>query len=223
MKNNYSFILVALLLIVLFSCEKTENESNSDIDIDSLYFSCKVNGTDFLVNSSFGFGSICQRLYKLNNNKKDTFILGHFQEFSEGTFKIGFSKKFLLDTTFNFIDYNFNPNFDLKEQILQPGVKDISEILYNQEGFFIEYQEALQTDQNIDYYRIWTSYLKTYPEDELNTIVDKFQNNSSCEIVNLKKVGESGLYIEAVFNCILYDIPSGDTLELTEGNLKCIF
>ena len=52
MKNNYSFILVALLLIVLFSCEKTENESNSDIDIDSLYFSCKVNGTDFLVNSS---------------------------------------------------------------------------------------------------------------------------------------------------------------------------
>jgi len=222
MKKDYLFIVVALMM-GLFSCEKTEKTSDIDSLSKNLYFSCKVNNRDIFLRESFGSGSFCKRFYEFDLNEKDSFLLGHFQDFADGGFKIWFSKKLLLDTAFNYVNYIFNPDIDLKAQIFQTGSRDFPEILYGQEGIFIEYNEAVEIHDDIDYIRNWTSYLKAYPDDESNIIVDMFQNNSSCEIVNYKKVGESGVYIEAVFNCILYDDQSGDTLILSDGNLKCIF
>ncbi len=219
--KKYSLIPGALLLMLLFSCEKTEN--SSEINSDTLYLSCKVNGIDFLVHSQTGFGSMYKRLYKIDRSDKDSFLIGHFQEFSEGAFRIGFIEKLLLDTTFSFIDYNLTPDVIIKEQIFQPGSKVFSGILQGQEGFFIEYKETLKNEYDIEYFQNWTSYLKTYPDDALNIPVADFQPGSSCEIVHVNEVGECGFYLDVVFNCILYNTFTGDTLRLTEGKLKTIF
>lgn len=220
--------LAILLIISLFSCEKThegnETENFTSEELMGFLFSCKINETEITSKFFSGAGTFTQQLFKINDSDKDSFILGEYITLANGKILIGFSKKMLLDQSFSLIDYNISPEKypDIKEQLFTIGPKRFSEIWNFDEGFFINYTENDKSFDAADDNE-WRSYLKVNPGDESVFKGNTFQENSLCEILEVSKYGEHAVYIEAAFNCLLYHYQTGDTLKLTDGVLKCIF
>jgi len=226
MKKIYPFFIATIVSIMLFSCRKEESNvippPNESLSSDSLYFSCTVGGRNLELHSLNGLGSFSQRLSKLQGANQDSFIIANYLEFENGNIRIGFSKKLLADTSTALFHYFVEPHLEIKRQVLEQSEKQIPEILRYQEGFFVEYTGTKRSD-SIGDSRKWTSYLKMDNDDTLLTTVDQFQNNSSCSITKSVQVSDALVYIEATFNCTLYDVGTGDTLRLTGGILKAKF
>lgn len=235
MKNIFSIILNLFLLSLIVSCEKPIEIEDGKIPIDSLYFSCKIDGElvtlkSPVVNSGSG-GSSFQRLFKLKNVAKDSVIIGYYKSFQNDSIRvtIGFSKSVLVDSTSYHNWFNNGQNY--KDQIYATGSyiyqytvpSSFVTTSAQNEGFYIEIW-------NINRKITYTSFPNQIT-DYSKTKYDEFIGNTSCQITASMAL-DSGIYsdyrnawfIESTFNCGLYKNNETDkTIILSDGHFSGVF
>lgn len=212
--------LAAIILIVFAaSCKKSTDEK-----IQPTYkpeFSCLLSNDEFSLNSVTGNSNSCIRLFKLQNNKQDSFLLQSSHDFGSGLITIGFSTRVLLDTNYNAFPFLLYPDIEIKKQIFSLGNKEITRIKNQNYGFYIEYRKPVDEFNINGFYKKWSSYLKENNEFDID---DKkySQELSKCSI-NKIEINENDYYLEATFNCTLINAEFGDTIHLSNGVCKVIF
>lgn len=235
----YSCLFI-LFSFIFISCDRNEValEKSQTIRTDSFYLSCKINGERLVLQSpttaTDGGGFYIQRLYKLNNNPKDSIIIGQHYDYSSPNYEIsiGFSKCLLLDTV---IAKGFSYP-DCKKQIFKTG-KAISQFMppylavesltSKYTGFYIT---ILNRKTNIKY----KSYYDKMAEYDNSVQYNYFLANSTFNISKSMQLyplhrseSISAWFIESTFNCVLYDFdndsPKPSTTLLTDGVLRGSF
>ena len=237
MKKTFSIILNMFLLFLIVSCEKPIEIEEEKIPIDSLYFSCKLDGELVTLKSpvvtSGSGGSSLKRLFRLKNVPKDSVIIGYYNSFQDDSLRItiGFSKRFLVDST----SYHnwFNEDLNYKGQIYATGLYSFQYAVPKSnfltptaqyEGFYIEIY-------NINRGTTYTSFLDQ-KTDYSKTKYDEFKSNTSCQITKSMALN-SGIYsdyrnawfIESTFNCRLYEnsIDTNQFIVLSDGHFNGVF
>ena len=235
----YSCLFI-LFSFIFISCNHNEVvlEKSQTIRTDSFYLSCKINGERLILQSpttaADGGGFYTQRLYKLNNNPKDSTIIGQHYDYSSPDYEIsiGFSKCLLLDT----VIAKGISSPDCKKQIFSTG-KAISQFMppylavesltSKYTGFYIT---ILDRKTNIKY----KSYYDNMHECNNSTQYNYFLTNSTFNISKSMQLyplhsseSISAWFIESTFNCALYDFSNDSsqptTKPLTDGILRGSF
>lgn len=238
MKNIFSIILNFFLLFLIVSCEKPVEIEEDKIPIDSVYFSCKLDGELVILKSpevTSGSGSSSyQRLFKLKNVPKDSAIVGYYQSFYNDSIRVtlGFSKKVLVDTGTSTDYTKFNSGQNYKDQIYATGLyiyqyavpTGFEKTTAQNEGFYIE---ICNVNRGITY----TSFLNPIT-DYSKTKYDEFKSNTSCQMTKSMAL-DSGIYsdyrnvwfIESTFNCILYEygVETDKSIILSDGHFNGVF
>lgn len=239
MKNFLFLILTASLLV---SCDRNDlpNANVGKIPIDSLYFSCKIDGESFVIQSPSTNletqGYYLARLHKLSNNSADSVIYGRDYDYSTDNYSIrfGFNKCLLLDTTLieNYSSHN------LQSELFKTGdgaIKfyappfPINCVTSFYTGFFIIIRD-MRTNAT---YKSYVEKSRYY--DNLN-MYDVFKANSSFKIVSSRQLN-TGIYsdyqntwfLESNFECALFtnDISNSQisnfSKKITEGVIRGCF
>lgn len=235
----YSCLFI-LFSFVFISCDRNEValEKSQTIRTDSFYLSCKINGEQLVLQSpsaaTNGGGSYLQRLYKLNNNSKDSTILGQNYNYSSPDYEIsiGFSKCLLIDTViakgFSYPDCN-KLMFSTGKAISQfmPPFMLVESLTSKYTGFYIT---ILDRKTNIKY----KSYYDNMHECNNSTQYNYFLAHSTFNILKSMQLyplhrseSISAWFIETTFNCVLYDFSNDSskptTKLLTDGVLRGSF
>lgn len=233
MKKELKYVIIAVFAACFCSCNKDTviDSVKNDIPIDSLYFSCKIDGVSIELKSPrsafFSWQNSMQRLYKIKNGPKDSTIVSYTRGFDNDSLmiEIGFSSTVLADTTLLFP--NTQENF--KEQIYHTGfvpfqylepISDIRLIPNQNQGFFItiRYYESNQK---------YTSYKRFNPDRSLSSYTE-FLKETSCVITDSRfldnKIYTNARFINANFSCRLYPVAnSAKTIYITDGKISGIF
>lgn len=231
MKKIVSIILNVCLLLLIVSCEKPLDEEK--IPINRFDFSCKINDKLITLHSPLqatGEKRFLQRIYKTENNSKDSTFLAYEHSFLNDSIKltIGFSKIVLADTTYQFWDTRGE---SFKNQIYSTG----SHIYQFEDpewghlqptaqfvGFYIKIRKI---NEGIEY----TSYLNQITDLSVSKY-NEFKANNSCQISTSVSLGSetnsvylNDWYIESTFECKLYEngIETNKTIILSKGSYKC--
>jgi hypothetical protein len=235
----YSCLFI-LFSFIFISCDRNEValEKSQTIRTDSFYLSCKINGERLVLQSpttaADGGGFYIQRLYKLNNNPKDSIIIGQHYDYSSPNYEIsiGFSKCLLLDTV---IAKGFSYP-DCKKQIFKTG-KAISQFMppylavesltSKYTGFYIT---ILDRKTNIKYKSYYDKMSEYDNSGQYNYFLAKstYDISKSMQLYPLHRSESiSAWFIESTFNCVLYDFdndsPKPSTTLLTDGVLRGSF
>lgn len=237
MKKFFSIALNLFLLFLIVSCEKPIEKEEVKIPIDSLYFSCKLDGKLVTLKSpavaSGSGGSSFQRLLKLQNVPKDSVIIGYFKSFQDDSIRvtIGFSKSIAIDSASYANRFSNNQNY--KDQIYATGfytclytapISVIASTSARNEGFYIEIW-------NINRKRKYTSFLN-HRTDYSGIRYDDFKRITSCKIAKSMPLN-SGIYteyrnawfVDSTFNCKLYEnsIGTEKSIILSDGHFNGVF
>ncbi len=245
MKKGTFVFLTILLIMNIMSCEKSNDLNIVDdeevidykekISLDSIYFSCKINGEHIeLYSASLSSGSLgktYKRLYKISGNEQDSAIIGYYNTYynDDYSIKFGISGVFLVDTM----------------SILGPDVKGL---LYAEGEYPIKYllpsgiQLKEETSKYYGYYieiinhkndYHYSSFLG-YDPPENNEEYNKFKAESTFQIKNSNIVQIpiddtyviSKLLVEFSFNCNLYNYlynnSHNNPIKLTDGVIRAV-
>lgn len=240
MKNNITYLLLILAASFIVACERNDMliADTGKIPIDSLYFSCKIDGKTLLIESPSttmsSQGAYVQRLNKLPYNSADSVIYGKEYSYSTDNYliSIGFSECFFLDTTL--VSNSAIP--DCKSDLFKTGDGTMqyyppfsdnkgATSLYT--GFYITILDKTTM-------LLYKSYVeKSSAYDNLN-FYDTFKANSSFKIVNSKQLN-SGIYSdylnvwfqESNFECVLFNnniyTSQISTKKITDGVIRGCF
>lgn len=224
--------LTMLLIIFIVSCRKNDDTELTDkkIPIDSIYFTCKINNKLIEFKSpSAKFSSwskAVKRLYKLKNNTKDSVIIEYTQEYHDDNYIIGFrfSNSFIVDTLNILWDA---PN--VKEYLYKKGTIPfqfltldfgLDEITPKYCGFKIYIYDRLNYinySSNIDYRQhANTNKYVDFVDKSLFQITNSFRLDS---IKNSIADISDNWFIEANFNCNLYDISDTNKIVFLSGGI----
>ena len=229
-------LLLWIGVLVLANCHNDEPTAVADKKIpqDSLYFSCRINGTLVEMKSPestfYSWGNSTQRLNKVNG-PKDSTIISYTREFHNDSLfiTICYSRTILADTAINFA----SADQEIKNQIyatgpyvvqyLPPGA-NIKELPIQNQGFSI-------TIWNHNNGMRYVSYC------DLNVnrspaLYSEFEKISSCTILRSIALS-SGVYadyngarfVESTFALPLFSTTylGAPTISLTEGQLIAVF
>ena len=238
--KNFLFLILTASLIV--SCDRNDlpNANVSKIPIDSLYFSCKIDGESFVIQSPSttieSKGYFIARLHKLSNNSADSVIFGRENDYLTDNYiiRIGFSKCLQIDTTLIQDFFNSNEQSELFTvgdgaiKFYSPPVP-INCVTSLYTGFYITIRD-LRT--NVTY----RSYVEKYRYYDNLNMYDVFKANSSFKIVSSRQLN-TGIYsdyqntwfLESNFECALFtnDISnpqiSNFSKKITEGVIRGCF
>ncbi|MFZ4456739.1 MAG: hypothetical protein ACOYOT_11010 [Bacteroidales bacterium] len=236
MKKIHQFIILFAFTLFTLSCNKDSvvdpSTTNKQIPVDSLYFSCKIDGARIVLQSPhstfYSWSGSTQRLYKVKNSPKDSTIVGFVEEFHNDSLfiKIGFSRTVLADTTISFP--NTGENF--KDRIYKlgiiplqylPPISDIKSLPEENQGFYIT---ILDYEHNIQY----TSY-KNFNPDRSASSYNEFKKGTSC-VINESNPLENKIYtnvrfINVDFACKLYQLTTNSSkiITITEGKIIGVF
>jgi uncharacterized protein YcfL len=240
MKKIISFQIFVLILL-LTSCETNNNLVNLDdelknkIPVDSIYFSCKINGQSIQFKSpnaeNGSWEKAVTRLKRIKNSTKDSILVSYRQSFYDEYYivEIGFSESILMeiDTTSNWLTVPSQ-----KSVLLKKGIHNIQYLEhyfdYNEAtvkycGFMITITDRINRVNYSSYIRFRDP--NTYLE------YNDFKSKSLFEITELAELN-TGIYKDYVnawffnskFNCKLYiNSESKSPVNLTDGVLNCCF
>lgn len=230
MEKNNPIILILFFLLLFVSCEKPIDEEK--IPINSLYFSCKIDGElvvleSPLITSSSG-GYSLQELYPSKKSLKDSVVMGYYKDFSNDSISvtIGFNRSLLVDSAYtlyntkgqNYKDYIFATGAYIF-QYANPSSGTKSIVTQN-EGIYLQIDMKKMKNKGL-----YTSY-KAYTKDYSKATYDEFKSNSSCQITKSMFLDYyKAWFIESTFNCKLYDTgyESTNSIILTEGHFSTVF
>lgn len=218
MKNNVTYLLLIFAASFLVACDRNEmpTANAGKIPIDSLYFSCKIDGETLVMESPSttmsAQSAYVQRLYKLPYNSADSVIYGREYSYCTDNYdiSIGFSECFLLDTTL-VANYAFP---DCKSDLFKTGdgavqyfppFSDNAGATSMHSGFYITILDKTTM-------LLYKSYVeKSSAYDNLD-VYDTFRANSSFKIVSSIQLN-TGIYSdyqntwfqESNFECVLFN------------------
>jgi len=231
MEKNNPIILILFFLVLLVSCEKQIDEEK--IPINSLYFSCKIDGELVVLKSpvitSNSFGISIMELNPLSKNLKDSVVLGYYKGFSNDSISvtIGFNRSLLVDSAYTL--YN-TKGLNYKENIFATGAyifqyayptSITKTITAQEEGIYLQIgMKKMKAKGNYASYMAKTT-------DYSKVTYDVFKCNSSCQITKSMNLDyyNNAWYIESTFNCKLYDTgyESTNSVILTEGRFSTVY
>ena len=237
---NKKIISLPIFLFILFlvSCEKNSDLDNSSmtiIPLDSLSFTCKIDGRLIEIKSTsittYSWLNETSRLKKLKHSTKDSVLIKYTNSGISKNYRIafGFSVCYLLEVDTNFVDVKTSiVKGDLLKQGLYPlqymeqGF-DYNKPTANYCGFHIEIQDLIN---QINY----TSYVGFRDPNTATEYAD-FKSKSSFNMTKLTELkGEayknyiSKWFFNSEFHCKLYiNSSTTKTVELTDGVLNTVF
>jgi hypothetical protein len=230
-----------LCTIVLVSCGNDSNDESlvlkKKIPIDSIYFSCKLNGNLIEMNSASivdrSYGAFITRLFKLKNSPNDSVIIGYKYGFYNADYSvvIGLSKACILDTL---SIQNFYIPKGIKNEIMEkssyqmqfmPPISTVKLSSVRYSGFYIEICD-LKKELN------YTTYLNDFSEYNNEVEYNKVSTNSGLNLIKSTALN-SGIYadylntwfIESNFKCRIHRTGKSAYImeEVTDGVLRGCF
>lgn len=241
MKIKNTILFGFLCTFALVSCEHNPIDEPSAqvnrIPIDSIYFSCKINGNLIEMKKApildRDYGISMQRLYKLQKKSKDSIIIAYKYGFYNDDYiiKIGISKSFLNDTI---AILNLNLPDGIKKEIMEnssyqmqfmPPHTQIKSATARYSGFYIEINDLKK-------YSTYTTYYNDFSEYNNEVEYTKVSTNSEFNITKSTELN-SGIYadyknvwfIDSKFKCKIYK--RGTTAfimeDVTDGILRGCF
>jgi len=229
--------------MLLVSCEKVsdkDTETEQKIPIDSINFTCKINNEIIEFKSPHAqFASwkkSWRRLYKVQNNSKDSVLIEYTQSFVDDKYYIefGFCNSFLLDTM------NIRmlaPN--VKEYLFQKGTYPFQYLSFSDGsdeltaklcGFHIRIID-IKNSKNYTSNTTWYERANTVEYNDFKA-KSAFQINNSLQL-DPTSTSENTFtdisdvwFLKASFNCKMYECERGtinEVVYLSEGFLNVCF
>lgn len=241
MTQTKTFLLSLLCTFAFISCSSNSIDEPSvqvnKIPIDSIYFSCKINGDLIelkkvpVLDRSYGLS--IQRLYKLKSGPRDSAIIiykyGYYNE--DYSVIVGISKSCLVDTI---AIQNFNLPDIIKKEIMEkssyqmrfmPPHASVRSSISKYTGFYIEIN-------NLKDNSTYTTYLNDFSEYNNDVEYIKVATDSEFNITKSTELN-SGIYsdyknvwfIESKFKCKIYKrgINAYIMEDVTEGVMRGCF
>jgi hypothetical protein len=237
---NKKLIALPIFLVVLFlaSCNTNNDLDNSSmtiIPVDSLSFSCKIDGQLIEIKSpsiiTYSWKNGTSKLKKLKHSTKDSVLINYTNSGINKNYRItfGFSECYLLEVDTNFVDVKTSI---VKGDLLKPGLYPLQ---YMEQGFDYDKPTANYCGfhieiQDLTNYINYTSYVG-FRDPNTNTEYADFKSKSSFNMTKLTELkGEAYKYyiskwfFNSEFHCKLYmNSSTSKTVELTDGVLNTVF
>ena len=241
--KNTLLLTILLPMMFLVSCEKVSDkndETEQKIPIDSISFTCKINNEIIEFKSPqaqfSSWKKSWRRLYKVQNNSKDSVLIEYTQKFGDDKYYIeyGFCNSFLLDTM------NIRvlvPN--VKEYLFQKGTypfqylsfrDGLDETTLKSCGFHISICD-IKNEKNYTSNTIWYERANTVEYNDFKA-KSAFQINNSFRL-DSTTTSENSLgdisdiwFLKANFNCKMYECEWGtinEVVYLSQGFLNVCF